>query len=438
MGMLTNSFLGKFALLLLAVSWSTDFCSAKTQRTDGLSGCEYSNSAYNYDAAVMQRRGAPTRFRLMTSRYLLMVQSVRSYPCTGTVTVGFDGHHYLQNGRSDDPGMMDLIPTLSRLLEMSLENTYDLTMLFVISLGLLIGYAGFWNLFPERRLRWAGAFVFLCIGIAEAAIADEYMFQVCPLIAGIPWLLHLGIQQKSTALTVSAALLAFCCSWCSLIRSGSFVICVTFLLTMFVARSRVQKTLLPVLLIFLACVPAVLVEQSLVAKRNAVLARFGETAISENGHPLWHTVYIGLGFIPNAEVSEYKDAVAEKRVRAIDRTAAYTSTRYEAILRHEVWGIVQRRSMLVIAILSAKTACIILLASILLYPARRLMFVEKTFFWFDAASILTLGMSAVNGIVAVPKPSYLLTFCCLGFLYSSIKVCRAAYVSKSPLFAQVF
>ena len=128
----------------------------------------------------------------MTSRYVSMVQAARGYQCTGTITVGFDGHHYLQTGRSDDPGMMELIPTVSRLIGMSIANTYDIIMLAVISSGILIGYIGFWHLYPDRRLRGIGAAVFLCLGIAEARVADEYMFQISPLIAGIPWLLHSG------------------------------------------------------------------------------------------------------------------------------------------------------------------------------------------------------------------------------------------------------
>jgi hypothetical protein len=39
-------------------------------------------------------------------------------------------------------------------------------------------------------------------------------------------------------------------------------------------------------------------------------------------------------------------------------------------------------------------------------------------------------MSAMNAIAAVPRPRYLLTFLCLAFLYSSIKLCREREISK--------
>ena len=382
--------------------------------------CHYSDQVYNGDLSLMERREAPTHFRLMPSRYVSMLQAARGYQCTGTTAVGFDGHHYLQTGRSDDPGIMELIPTVSRLIGMSIAHTYDIVIFAVLFSGLLIGYAGFWRLYSDQRIRVIGAALFLCLGIAEARIADEYLFQISPLIAGIPWLLYLGLSRKNFALTMSAALLAFCCSWCSLVRSGSIVICMTFLVTMFTIRYRIQRPLLPLLLFVLACVPPILFERSLIAGRDVALAKVGETATAVNSHALWHTLYIGLGFIPNSEVPEYSDGVASEKVRSIDPTVAYTSPKYEAILRGELWSIVKRRPMLVIGIIAAKAGILIFLASILLFPARRLIFAERSVLWLDAAFVFTIAMSAMNGIVAVPRASYLLTFLCLTVLYTSI------------------
>jgi hypothetical protein len=411
------------ALVLLFTSSITAFCLARNQPPEpDLGTCHYSDQIYNSDVSLMGLRQAPTHFRLMTGRYVAMIQAARGYHCTGTATVSFDGHHYLQTGRSDDPGMMELVPTVSRLIGMSIANTYDIVMFGVICSGILIGYAGFWHLYPDRQLRRIGAIVFLCLGIAEARVADEYMFQVAPLIAGIPWLVHLGLNRRNIALTISAALLAFCCSLCSLVRSGSIIIGLTFLVTMVVIHYRIWKALLPLLLIIFACIPPVLLERSLISRRDVALAKVGATATSVNSHPFWHTFYIGLGFIPNSEVPEYRDGVAGDKVRSIDPTVAYTSAKYQAILRDELWNMLKRRPMLVIGIFAAKAGIVILLASILLYPARRLIFAEASFLWLDAAFVLTIGVSAMNGIVAVPRASYLLTFLCLAFLYTSIKL----------------
>ena len=417
----------RLLLLLLVVNSAAAFC--LTGNEPDLNTCHYSDQVYHSDVSLKQHE-PPTLFGLMPSRYVQMVEAARGYHCTGSVLVAFDGHNYMQTGSSDDPGIMELIPTVSRFLRASIPSAYDLVIFVVISSGILIGYAGFWRLYPERFLRLIGVAVFLCIGIEEARMADTYVFQVAPLIAGIPWLVYFGLSQKNSALALSAALLAFCCSWCSMVRAGTLVICMTFLWTMFAARYRVQKPFFPFLFIILACVPSFILQRSLIARRDNILAKAGERATTVNSHPIWHSVYIGLGFIPNSEVSEYRDSVAAERVRSIDPTVSYTSAKYEAILRKEVLSIVKRRPMLVIENLAAKTGIVILLASIFLYPARRLIFAEKHALWLDAAFLLTMGASAMNGILVVPRSTYLLTFLCVTFLYSAIKLCRAHYLLR--------
>jgi hypothetical protein len=410
-------------MLLYLVSGFTTGCIAQN-RSAMAAPCAHSDRTYEADASLMQEREAPTHFRLMTSRYVSMVQATRGFECAGTASVGFDGHQFLQTGRSDDPGIMEWVPALSRVTRLSLPTTYDTLILFVILSTALIGYAGFWRICPSRRSLRIGATVFLCIAIAEARVADEYLFQIAPLIAGIPWLLFFGFRNKTIALTLTAALLAFCCSWCSLVRSGSLVICITFLLVMFLSRHRLQNPLIPIVLMFLACVPSGLFERSLVKRRDTALAKVGAAATAVNGHPFWHTFYISLGFIPNAEVPEYRDEVARDKVRSIDPTVAYTSARYQAILRQEIWNLFKRRPLLVTGIFSAKLAIVALLALILLYPARKVIFAEPGIIWVDLAFLFSIGISAMNGIVAIPRLAYLLTFLCLTILYTTIKLCR--------------
>ena len=222
-----------------------------------------------------------------------------------------------------------------------------------------------------------------------------------------------------------AALLAFCCSWFSLARTGTSLICLAFLIPLFICRYRVQRIFLPLLLIILACIPAQFFKQYLVTHRDTVLARLGETATSVNSHVIWHAIYVGLAFIPNPEVPQFNDAVASDKVRSIDPAVLYTSAKYELILRHEVFRIARHRPMLLIENLAAKTGIVALMALILLFPARRFLFADREAFWLDSAFVSAIGVSAMNVILVAPKPAYVLTFFCLTCLYSLVKVCGA-------------
>jgi hypothetical protein len=429
----------KIALsILMIIGGATPWGLAQSRPTaPDLHSCRYSDQVYDSDDSLMRQK-VPTHFRLMTSRYVQIVQAARGRNCTGTATVAFNGHNYTQAGMSDDPGIAQLIPNISSFLGLPLGRTFDLSALAVISIGILIGYAGFWRSYPDRRVRWAGATVFLFLGLAEAKVADVYIFQTSPLIAGIPWVLHFALRRRFFALYASAALLAFCCAWCSLVRIGTTPICMVFLVTLFIGRCRVHKIFLPLLLILLACLPPMLVERHLIARRDALLASLGGTATAVNNHPIWHAIYAGLGFVPNSEVPAFNDSIAMEKVRSIDPTVPYTSPKYEAILRREVLRMAKHKPMLLIENLAAKTGIVFLSALILLFPARRLLFAEREVLWLDAAFVLAIGLSAMNAILVVPKVPYMLTFFCLTFLYSSVKLCRERFLStwnKTPLFS---
>jgi hypothetical protein len=418
----------RFVLLASLLMPQALLCATNTDAAS--KACQFSETTFSGDAALMLRQ-SPTRFRLMASRYVSMIEAQRGYNCTGTATVSFDGHRYTQAGRSDDPGLMELIPAISRFTGLSLINSYDGLILALILSGFSLGYAGFLRLHLDRRARLIGSFVFLCIAIAEARVADEYVFQIAPLVAVIPWLLHLGSRQSKIALPVCASLLALVCSFCAIVRSGSAIICLTFLIALFLARYRIQRPFLPILLVLLSCLPSLFFTRSLIARRNASLHRIGGSALTVDSHPIWHTLYIGLGFIPNSEVPEYLDEVADKRVRSIDPTATYTSARYQAILKHELWDIFRRRPLLVFGIVAAKTGVVIVLALILLFPARHSILTDRSRLWIDIPFLLTIAMSGMNGIVAVPRASYLLTFFCLAFLYTTIKLLESHGASSS-------
>jgi hypothetical protein len=408
-------------VLIIICSATARCLTANQAMVPDLHSCHYSNQIYDSDASAMRQR-VPTHFTLMSSRYVDLVQAARGYHCSGTATVSFNGHDYIQTAMGDDPGIPVLIPMIASLTGLPLADTFDLTTFAVVALGILIGFAGFWRLYPHQQVRWAAAAVFLCLGLLEAKVADFYIFQVSPLMAGIPWILHFGLSCKTFALNMCAALLAFCCSWFSFARTGTTLICLAFLIPLFACRYRVQRIFPPLLLIILACVPAQLVKQYLITHRDIVLARLGETATSVNSHMIWHSIYVGLAFIPNSEVPQFNDAVAANKVRSIDPAVLYTSAKYELILRRELFGIARHRPMLLIENLAAKTGIIAVLASILLLPARRFLFADREVFWLDSAFVAAMVVSAMNAILVIPKLAYLLTFFCLTCLYSLVKV----------------
>jgi hypothetical protein len=416
-------------LALLVIAGSVNWNAGDSPSTRlNLETCSYSNQVHEQGESLMLTP-APTHFRLMASRYVEIIQAARGLRCAGTATIAFDGHNYHQAGMTDDPGLAQLVPNISLFTGLSLADSFDLTVLVVVLLGILIGYAGFLRLCHDDHGFWAPTLVFLCLTFAEAKVADVYVFQISPLIAGIPWVLHFALEHRDISLKTTAVLLTFVCAWCATVRIGTALLSIVFLATLFATYYRSREMLLPLVLLALACAPSRLFQQHLITHRDAKLAALGRNETLLNNHPIWHAIYAGLGFIPNSEVPRFDDSIAMNKVRSIDPSATYTSPEYERILRRELLNIARQKPLLLIENLTAKVAVVLACASLLLFPARRLIFAEKKLFWMDAAFAAAIALSSMNAVLVVPKVPYLLTFFCLTLLFSSVKLrCRSGTI----------
>src|SRR5205823_5534290 len=75
---------------------------------------------------------------------------------------------------------------------------------------------------------------------------------------------------------------------------------------------------------------------------------------SGRAHPFWHSIYIGLGYLRNSDVPEYRDEVGFAKVQALRPEVAYPSTEYEQVLKRETFNLAKRRPFLILANLLVK------------------------------------------------------------------------------------
>jgi hypothetical protein len=75
-------------------------------------------------------------------------------------------------------------------------------------------------------------------------------------------------------------------------------------------------------------------------------------------HALWHSVYIGLGYLSNEVVTSYNDQVAYDKVQSLVPGTLYESPEYHHILRQQVGLIVRQHPQLVLYTVAAKLGVI--------------------------------------------------------------------------------
>jgi glycosyltransferase involved in cell wall biosynthesis len=366
----------------------------------------------------------------MPSRYIELIEAARGYQCSGIGSIAFDGHTYFQAGQADDFGLAELVAAVSRWTGMTLARSFDATDLGLIVLSILIGFAGFRRLCTTRRAFLAGVGLYALLLAGELVVADVYVFQAAAFVAGIPWLVYFGRSRREGLLLANVVLMAFSCSWLNMVRSGTSALCFAFLVPFAAGRKPIWKGALLLVAAVIACLPAKLATHRMMERRDAFLAISSQPETAVSGHPVWHSIYIGLGFIPNAEVRSYADGVAIAKVASIDASAPFVSPRYEAILEREVFRIAKTHPLILIENLAAKTAILASVALVLLFPVRRAVFSKKSLTWVDLAFGLAILVSSLSGILVIPKPRYLLSFVCLTALYSTLRFIEAFSASR--------
>jgi hypothetical protein len=90
------------------------------------------------------------------------------------------------------------------------------------------------------------------------------------------------------------------------------------------------------------------------AYRDSVVDAAGTTLPAR--HPLWHSIYIGLGYLPNDLGLAWKDEVATAKVESLAPNVRFLSPKYEELLREEVVEIVRSRPGFVADTVASKLA----------------------------------------------------------------------------------
>jgi hypothetical protein len=230
-------------------------------------------------------------------------------------------------------------------------------------------------------------FFFLAVGMTAIA-SDAYAFQAFPAIAGIPWLVRLSHDRKR--LVIVWVVLAVAAGLCDLVRFHAGLPYIAMMVVMaFIHFPKVKAVALTLAITCLYLLPSVWFYRIYPLK-----------------HPDWHSVYIGLGWIPNSEVAAYQDHIGGDKVKSIDPSVVFGSPQYEAILRGELLKITKHKPWIIAGNLLAKTVAILFMLGILLVPVWKHL-------RFDLPFIVAIALGVLPGILVTPNPRYILAGLCV-------------------------
>jgi hypothetical protein len=241
-------------------------------------------------------------------------------------------------------------------------------------------------------------------------LGDVYIFSSLIVAATIPWVL---VSQRDgysfRYLPMIFVLLGLLLGCSHILRSQSGTGVALFVVILLFAsrvRSR-RKAVLALALVVGVTVPLIAVTRVSQQRQRSLLAGTPEEQLP--AHPLWHSVYIGFGFLSNPDIPAYRDEVAMARVAAVDPNARFVSRRYEQILRQESIRFVRTHPKFVIITVGAKAGMIFESLFLLATPFALLgrMNVRRSTV-IHVAFWIAILFNCLPGLIAIPNPKYIL------------------------------
>jgi hypothetical protein len=272
--------------------------------------------------------------------------------------VATQGAGYYPSGFADDVGLYYWVPKLGSLLGIS--NWGDALKWFFVLLAIaaVVVYPLIFDRLFDSLLVGIVAPVLLLLTFDFTLNTDTYWISAWTLALGLPLLLLAARTWPSrrwrpSALMLTAMVLA---SFSNTIRAnaGLGLLVAAFVLVMIRQPAwRQRATCAVVLLIAYGSVSHGVMSWVLssrasnmrgvpIASSNAATIGAKDFSAHIPQHPLWHSLYLGLGFNRNRYGIRYMDAVAIDFVKRKDPSALFTSKRYEHVLRQRYFEIVRR------------------------------------------------------------------------------------------------
>jgi hypothetical protein len=402
----------------------------------GAVNCAVSQATFDEDWQYFRQQPNPARLPIMGIRYVDLLRAHRGLVCSGVPLVAFDGLRYRPAAAwSDDPGLYLLVPEVAQLSGLSIADAADVLIVSSVVLAGLVGLWGFLRIATTTAGRCIGVITFVLIVVEVLRAGQVYALGVIPAIACVPWIIFFAFRSRLTTgsvftMMVSGALAQIA----NTIRSysGTALLIFAAVVVVGVYKSRLRLRLALITALLAGIVPVALMFHGICTKRDEFLRRQpGAVVETAGGHVFWHSVYIGLGFISNSEVSAYRDDVAYDKAHQIRPDVIPYTPEYEQVMRDQVWELTRRKPILLIENLLLKMIIValscLLFTNVGLYAA--VIAVKpaalETAFW------LAIGFSALPGIVVMPMRAYIIGMFVFCTMYAACSIDYALQNTES-------
>ncbi len=398
----------------------------------GMLPCGEFSSVWIQRTPSLEKLDQQLPFPMLGTRYTELGATLAGYSMTGVPLVASDGQKFWQAGRGDDVGLPLVVTFLVTGLGLSLDNSVRVFLIGICVTAFLSGGLAFSRLLAPNRLKWLAFIEFSLVMIQVIRHGDVYTVTFATVLGLIPWILYFRKRGTQTTRLLFFFFAGMAISAAELVRvsSGLTVLVFAFLILLLSSRTPLKQRvyLMAAILLGVALVKVSVIP--LEQKRNAFLENHGEShAELVTRHVLWHSAYIGLGFLSNPYIPGYCDEVAIAKVKSIDPAVEFVSVKYESILKTAVIEFVRAHPKFVVTDIAAKFGIILLVLLVVINWGLRAALLYPKEIAVEVAFWVTIAFSALPIILTVPFQEYFFGTITLAVCYSLVSL-NHAYVER--------
>ena len=364
---------------------------------------------------------------LMPFRHEYLGKTLKGYEMTGVPLIQYDGNVFSPAGISDDTGIYYFVPKIANFFNINLEQAISAFFLFFFCSSILISLFAIFKIFPNIKERIISLFFLLTISVYMFARGDIYIMSATTMLTIIPLSYYL---KKKGCLNYTHYIIYFSfgllISVSNFIRSNSATGVLLFLLFFIFLTQRTNKKFLMYTYVVLAVgfLISSLFITSVKRERDEYLNSIN-AAKAENfvkGHTLWHSVYLGLGFLNNTYKIEYNDNCGFIKAESIQPNIVYYSTEYENLMKKEVINLLKTDPWFIIKNILSKFGVVVFY--LLIFSNIGIIYIFKALrnLTFNIPIWICLIFNLSFPLITMPFPSYLIGAVCTVVISSIISM----------------
>jgi MFS family permease len=363
---------------------------------------------------------------VMPCQYQMLREALSGYEKTGVPLVAYDGNVLKPAGIGDDIGLYYFLPKISHVLGISLDQSINVIFISVIFVSLSLGIIGSFLYFRKRAIKWLGVVELILLALGSYFVSGIYIILSSITIAIIPLFLYFARQRRVSSMFIIFLFFAgLAISITHHLRSHAGTGVLIFMTIIFLISIQIQwkqKFILILLLMISVSAPMIYFDK-IMKQRDVYLTKNDSTYEPfTRGHPFWHSVYIGFGFLSNEYGIKYKDEIAIEKVHSISPKTLYLSQEYEVILRDEVFNLIKKHPLFVTQTIFAKLGVNIFYFLIFSNVGLIAVVLHRKTWQLEIAFFSAMLFNSFFSIIAIPDYRYLMGFIAFATLYGIISI----------------